>query len=108
MDVCIRFHSDGERFSWPWQVDGATVGVAIAVVERVKLAVALGTSYPHDPFEHVEPDQKICIHYDSDADTMGVSVRNLTSMQALEGLCEAQYTMQLQWFHQSLALERTN
>lgn len=109
MDICIHYQSDGKRFAWPWNVDGGTVGVAIAVVERIKFALQLGDErIKRDPFEAYETERKICIHYDPEDETIAVNVRNLSLMQALEGLCEAQYTMQEQWFDKALAIERSN
>lgn len=100
MDICIRYQAvdngDGTTTtSWPWNVEGGLLSLAIAVVERVKQSVY---TWQHDPFEKMEPDQKVCIHYDEEKDEIGVSIRNLTTMQALEGLCEVQYTMQEAWF----------
>jgi hypothetical protein len=103
VDICIKYslNTDQGTWSWPWSVDQGHLGAAIAVVERVKQGIytkAANRAVKRDPFEKVESDQKVCIHYNEETDDIGVSLRNLSNMQALEGLCEAQYSMQEQWF----------
>lgn len=104
LNICIKLRQEGDQLTWEWNAEHpeSHLGRALAVLERVIVMAAL-QPLQRDPFEHEEPDRKMCISYDHETELIEVSVRNLTMTEAIEGLLDARYTMQRQWMGDSQA-----
>lgn len=94
-NICIaRAQAEGsENITWEWSAVGSHLGKCIAILEAVKATL------PVDFNAAVQQEGKmqICVTC-SDNEYVEFTAKNITYLEALEGILDVQHQMQMQWF----------